>query len=104
MAWFLGPLNVVIHIIGELAKPVSLSIRLLGNIFGEDMVIASLVGLGVGIMRVTKIPIPVHFPMLLFGLFTSFVQALVFSTLAAIYISLFIVHRDDHHEAHSPLH
>lgn len=101
---WLAPLAFPIHVIGELAKPLSLSIRLLGNIFGEDMVIVQLVGMGVLIMGFVHFPIPVQFPLMVFGLFTSFVQALVFSTLAAIYISLFIAHRDDHHEAHSPLH
>lgn len=101
---WLAPLAFPIHVIGELAKPLSLAIRLLGNIFGEDMVIVQLVGMGVLIMSFIKIPIPVQFPLMLFGLFTSFVQALVFSTLAAIYISLFIAHHDDHAAAHGHHH
>src|SRR5215208_2084768 len=44
-AWLL-PLNIPLHIIGELARPVSLCFRLFGNIFGEDVVIAILILIG----------------------------------------------------------
>ena len=37
IGWILVPLNLPIHIIGELAKPMSLSLRLFGNITGEDV-------------------------------------------------------------------
>lgn len=53
---WLAPLMFVVHIIGELAKPVSLSLRLYGNIFGEDNVVEKLLHMG-GI-------IPLQFPML----------------------------------------
>jgi len=68
-----------------------LSIRLFGNIFGEDTVIAALISMGaIGLAiggHFIPIPVPVQFPMLLFGLFGSFVQALVFTMLAASYIA-----------------
>ena len=95
---WLAPIALPIHVIGELAKPLSLGFRLLGNIFGEDMVIVQLVAMGVLIMKVIHFPLPVQLPLMLFGLFTSFVQALVFATLAAIYIALFVSHAD--HEGH----
>ncbi len=41
----LGLLIFVIHLIGELVRPVSLAIRLFGNISGEETVVAALVGL-----------------------------------------------------------
>ena len=43
---WMAPLNIPLHIIGELARPVSLCFRLFGNIFGEDTVIAILIMLG----------------------------------------------------------
>lgn len=93
---WLAPLMIPIHLIGELAKPLSLSIRLFGNIFGEDLVIAIL------ILIVTKVLgnflAPLQFPMLLFAVFTSFVQTLVFSTLVATYISMVIEHEDHAHQ------
>lgn len=95
-AW-LGPLMVPVHIIGEFAKPLSLSFRLFGNIFGEDKVIIVLVGLSPLVLKF--IPIPVQFPMMLFGIFTSFIQALVFTMLTTIYLTVATEH-SDHGEDH----
>ncbi len=87
--WWLFPINIPIHILGELARPLSLSVRLFGNIFGEDTVIAKLIAMGVIALGVRGlwVPVPVQFPMLLFGIFGSFVQALVFTMLASSYIA-----------------
>jgi F-type H+-transporting ATPase subunit a len=83
--WWLFPIN----ILGELARPLSLSVRLFGNIFGEDTVIAQLIAMGAIALGTTGwwLPVPVQFPMLLFGIFGSFVQALVFTMLASSYIA-----------------
>lgn len=89
--WWLWWLMPALHVIGELAKPLSLSIRLFGNIFGEDMVIVILMVMGAYALPMF-IPIPLHLPMLLFGLFTSFVQALVFTMLIGAYIGNFVAH------------
>jgi F-type H+-transporting ATPase subunit a len=87
-------LMIPVEIIGELAKPMSLSLRLYGNIFGEDNVIEQLMTLGGWV--------PVHIPMLLLALFTSFLQAFIFTTLSTIYIASKVVHEgghgDEHHE------
>jgi len=87
--WWLFPINIPIHVLGEFARPLSLSIRLFGNIFGEDTVIAALISMGAIALGASGyyLPVPVQFPMLLFGLFGSFVQALVFTMLAASYIA-----------------
>ncbi|MFQ5811225.1 MAG: F0F1 ATP synthase subunit A [Armatimonadota bacterium] len=84
----LAPLMLPVHMIGELSRPVSLSVRLFGNIFGEDTVIASLVAIGAVIFNATHyvLPIPIHLPLVLLAIFTSFVQALIFMMLAATYI------------------
>ena len=47
ISWALVPLNLPIHLIGELAKPLSLSLRLFGNITGEDVLIAAFTGVGI---------------------------------------------------------
>ena len=83
----LAPLMFVVEIIGELAKPLSLSLRLYGNIFGEDKVIEELMTLGGWI--------PLQIPMLLLALFTSFLQAFIFTTLSTIYIASKVVHEHD---------
>jgi len=87
---WLAPLMLVVEIVGELARPLSLSLRLYGNIFGEDNVIEELMHLGLGAY------IPVQFPMLLFAVFTSFLQAFIFTTLSTIYIASKVVHEGGH--------
>ena len=91
---WLSPLMLPIHIIGELAKPLSLTIRLLGNIYGEDMVV--LVLIQIVIMNMGKFLVPIQFPMLLFAMFTGFVQALVFAMLVSIYITVAISSHEEH--------
>lgn len=85
---WLAPLMLVVEIVGELAKPLSLSLRLYGNIFGEDKVTEELMNLGKWV--------PVQAPMLLLGIFTSFLQAFIFTTLATIYIASKVVHEGGH--------
>ena len=97
--WCLVPLNLPLHVIGELAKPISLSLRLFGNISGEDMLIAIFVTLGVSILSFTHMPIglPLHLPFIFLALLTSFVQALVFTLLTTIYFSLMSHYDEEHH-------
>ena len=72
-AVFLLPIN----ILEDFTKPLSLSFRLFGNILADELVVGVLV---------TLIPFVVPIPLMLLGLFTSAIQALVFSTLAGAYI------------------
>ena len=95
---WLAPLNFPLHIIGELIKPLSLSLRLLCNVFGEEAVVVVLAGLAVTMLPVW-LPIPFQLPMLLLGTFFGFLQALVFATLLAIYLSIFMEHHGDHDHA-----
>jgi len=100
---WLAPLNIPLHIVGELIKPLSLSLRLLCNVFGEEAVVAVLVALSIKYLPVW-LPIPFQLPMLLLGTFFGFLQALVFSTLLAIYISIFATHHDTGHTHSSTEH
>ena len=67
-----------IELIGHLARPLSLTMRLFGNIAGEDLVLVVLLLL---------VPFLVPLPMLGLMIFTSVLQAFVFSLLAMMYIS-----------------
>lgn len=99
--WWLGFLMFPIHVIGEIAKPLSLSIRLFGNIFGEDKIIVILAGMSPILIKYlpwTRF-IPIQFPMLPFAVFTSFIQALIFTVLTAGYLTVLISHDE---EAHAP--
>jgi F-type H+-transporting ATPase subunit a len=93
---WLAPLMFPIHLVGEFARPLSLSIRLYGNIFGEETILAVLAGMSILIIPYV-VAIPLQFPMMLFAVFTSFIQALVFSTLTTIYISIAV---STHEEGH----
>ena len=98
--WCLVPLNLPLHIIGELAKPVSLSLRLFGNISGEDMLLAIFATLGVTILSFIPghyVGLPLHLPFIFLAMLTSFVQALVFALLATIYFSLMSHHEEESH-------
>ncbi len=84
-----------IHVIGELARPLSLSLRLFGNIFGEDLVITVLMGIVIALLG--NFLIPAQFGMELFAIFTAFVQALVFSMLVGIYIAVALSEHSEQH-------
>ena len=76
--WWLTPLMVVIEIVSHLARPLSLSVRLFGNIMGEDKVLAVVVLL---------VPFLVPLPVFVLMIFTSFIQTIVFMLLAMMYIA-----------------
>ena len=78
-------------------KPGSLALRLFGNIFGEDVLLGSMLMLGISMLAFTHLPvgIPLHLPFLFIALLASTIQALVFTLLSAIYIYLALPHHDD---------
>jgi len=80
-AAFLLPINVL----EDFTKPLSLSFRLFGNILADELVVGVLVSL---------VPLIVPIPIMLLGLFTSGIQALVFATLAGAYIGEAV---EEHH-------
>lgn len=71
------PILLPINILEDFTKPLSLSFRLFGNILADELVVAVLVLL---------VPLFVPLPVMILGLFTSAIQALIFATLAAVYI------------------
>ena len=78
----------LIEIISILFRPVSLSFRLFGNMFGGENLLMSMTGL-VGYI----VPVPFYFLEILIGL----VQALVFTLLVAVYIGLICNHEGEEH-------
>ncbi len=81
--WWLAVLMIPIEILSHLFRMVSLSLRLFGNITGDHMILAQF-------SDFTPFFVPVAF--LGLGLFVSFMQAFIFSFLAAIYIDLASAH------------
>jgi F-type H+-transporting ATPase subunit a len=102
IGWVLAPLMVVLHIIGELAKPLSLSLRLFGNIMGEDILLGVFLILGVMIGTAFTpdpfIGFPLHLPFFFLALLTSTIQATVFTLLSTIYLMMVLPHEE--HDAH----
>lgn len=94
--WLVSPLILVIHGLGELSKIFSLSMRLFGNIFGEDVLIAVIVQQATALSRALHWPplVPLQLPFLFLGLLTSFVQAFVFALLTTIYLALMLPHEE----------
>ena len=85
---FMAPIMFPLHVIGEFVRPASLSIRLFGNLTGEDLTLALLVGLTPFVFGL--IPVPVHLLMVLMALLFSTIQATIFTLLSAVYLSLAI--------------
>lgn len=100
ISWLMVPLMLPIHVLGEIAKPISLAARLFGNVFGEDMLLVAFATLGVTVLAATGLPIglPLHLPFLFLALLTSTIQALVFTVLSTIYLLLMLPHDDHEHE------
>jgi F-type H+-transporting ATPase subunit a len=87
--WWMAPLFFPVEIIGHFSRPLSLTIRLFGNIFGEDTIIAILFML---------VPFFVPLPMMCLAIFTSLIQTLVFIMLSSVYIAGALAHEESHHE------
>jgi F-type H+-transporting ATPase subunit a len=77
--WWMAPLMLPIEIIGHLSRVLSLTLRLFGNIMGEDLVLAIL------LLLAGKFLAPL--PMMFLAVFTSFVQAFIFALLSMMYIA-----------------
>ena len=76
--WWLAPLIFPIEIIAHLARPLTLTLRLFGNIKGEDIVLLILASL---------IPLLIPVPMMFLAIFTSIIQTVIFSLLSMFYIA-----------------
>ena len=72
-------------------RPVSLSLRLFGNMMGDHQVIGAFIGL-------TKLVVPVAFYVM--GTLVSLIQAFVFTLLTMIYVALAISHGHDEEHGH----
>lgn len=81
--WWLAPLFLFIELVSHLVRPISLSLRLYGNIFGDHLVMSVFTGL-------TYVILPAG--LLFFGLLVASIQSFVFTLLSGIYISMAISH------------
>ncbi len=88
--WWLAPLIFVIELISHLARPLSLALRLAGNMIGDHKAVSIFMGL-------TYLVVPAL--LLGLGVIVCLVQTMVFCLLSAVYIGMAIEHHD-HAEAH----
>ncbi len=83
----LAPLMIPIEVISHFSRPVSLSMRLFGNIFAEELLI---------IIMASIIPFLLPLPFMAVAIFTSLIQSFVFVLLACIYIAGAVAHEEEH--------
>lgn len=89
--WYLAILIFPIELISHTVRPLSLGLRLKGNMEGDHLVLSIFSGL---------VPYIVPIPFYVIGLFVCFMQAFVFTLLTMVYISLATAHHD-HDEEHA---
>jgi F-type H+-transporting ATPase subunit a len=82
-----------IEVLSVLFRPVSLTFRLFGNVYGGESLLHSMFGLGNSTLTMAASAIPFYFMEVLIGL----VQALVFMLLVSVYIGLICNHEEEHH-------
>jgi F-type H+-transporting ATPase subunit a len=93
--WWIGFIMFPIELISHTSRVMSLSLRLFGNIFGEELVILILFSI---------IPFLVPLPMMFLGLITGGLQAFIFVLLSIIYLqgAVAVEHHDDEHGHEAP--
>lgn len=88
----IAPLLFVIEIISHFARPFSLSVRLFGNIYAEELIIGTLNGM---------FPFLLSLPVMGLALFASTIQAFIFIVLTMVYLGGALEHGPEE-EAHGP--
>ncbi|MBL0691130.1 MAG: F0F1 ATP synthase subunit A [SAR324 cluster bacterium] len=76
---YLAPLIGAIELVSHLARPLTLGLRLFGNIVGDHFVVT--------IFNERIFPLILPIPFIVLGLFISLVQAFVFFQLSLVYVS-----------------
>lgn len=84
--FFLG----ILELVSELSKVISFAFRLFGNIFAGEVLLAVMAFL---------MPFIVPLPFITMELFVGFIQALVFSMLTAVFLTVAVSHGE--HEKHA---
>jgi len=83
----LAPLLLPIEVISHFSRPVSLSLRLFGNIFAEELLIVIIASI---------VPFILPLPFMAVAIFTAVIQSFVFVLLACIYIAGAVAHEEEH--------
>jgi F-type H+-transporting ATPase subunit a len=91
--WYMAILIFPIEILSNCIRPISLALRLRGNMYGDHLVLSVFSGLA---------PLIVPIVFMVLGILVSIIQAYVFTVLSMVYISLATAHHDhaEHGESH----
>ncbi len=87
VSFFVG----ILELVGECAKVVSFSFRLFGNVFAGDVLLVIMGALA---------PFLAPIPFLMLETFVGFIQALVFSMLTLVFLSIAVENHEEHEEHH----
>jgi len=95
--WYMGILIFPIEILSTFIRPISLALRLQGNMMGDHIVLATFLNL-----EILGFPIAAALgaiPVYCLGILVCTIQAYVFTMLSMVYINLATAHHDhdDHH-------
>lgn len=85
LAWLMFP----IELISNLVRPMSLGIRLFGNLFGDEQILGTISGLALKGFLLPVLIMPL-------SLFVAFMQTFIFVLLSILYISEVAHHHDEH--------
>jgi F-type H+-transporting ATPase subunit a len=93
---FVAPIMAPIELISHASRVMSLSLRLFGNVYGEELVV---------LIMASIVPFLVPLPMMFLGVITGSLQAYIFTLLTIIYLAGAVhvehghdeAHHDDHH-------
>ena len=88
---FMAPLIFVIELISHAMRPVTLGLRIKGNMMGDHAVLAIFTEL---------VPYIVPIPFYILGLFVCFMQAFVFTILSMVYVTMAVETHDHEDHAH----
>lgn len=93
LGWILAPLMLPIELLTQISRPITLALRLFGNILGEKILVAFFAIVGITLLYF----FPIQLPFMLLGLLTNIMQAMVFTLLSTIYILLSVPHSEEIH-------
>lgn len=91
--WMMVPLMFPIELLTQVSRPITLALRLFGNILGEKILIAFFAGVGITFLYF----FPIQVPFMFLGVLTSVMQAMVFTLLTSVYILLSVPHTEKAH-------
>ncbi len=79
--WSMIPFNFLLEVVSLLAKPVSLALRLFGNMYAGELIFILIAVLG-------AVQLPLHFPWAVLHLLVIVLQAFIFMMLTVVYLSM----------------